>query len=132
MKILDIAFKDLVRSTRSLFLIGMAFAAPLLLTALIYFAFGSIAGGNLSMPDISVGIVNLDMLPADALPQRRIQRRVRGQDIHVDHAHADVGHAQVSARDAAKGEINQRREQQRCGECHTNEEQAARRADEVF
>lgn len=65
MKILDIAFKDLVRSTRSLFLIGMAFAAPLLLTALIYFAFGSIEGG-LSQPDISVGVVNMDVLPADA------------------------------------------------------------------
>jgi ABC-2 type transport system permease protein len=66
MKILDIAIKDLVRSTRSLFLIGMAFAAPLLLTALIYFAFGSIAGGDLSMPNISVGVVDMDMLPADA------------------------------------------------------------------
>jgi len=66
MKILDIAFKDLVRSTRSLFLIGMAFAAPLLITVLIYFAFGSIAGGDLSMPDISVGVVNMDVLPADA------------------------------------------------------------------
>jgi ABC-2 type transport system permease protein len=66
MKILDIALKDLVRSTRSLFLIGMAFAAPLLLTALIYFAFGSIAGGDLSMPDISVGVVNMDVLPANA------------------------------------------------------------------
>lgn len=66
MKILDIAFKDLIRSTRSLFLIGMAFAAPLLLTGLIYFAFGSIAGGDLSMPNISVGVVNMDVLPADA------------------------------------------------------------------
>ena len=66
MKILDIALKDLVRSMRSLFLIGMAFAAPLLLTALIYFAFGSIAGGDLSKPDTSVGIVNLDVLPAGA------------------------------------------------------------------
>jgi hypothetical protein len=66
MKILDIALKDLIRSTRSLFLIGMAFAAPLLLTALIYFAFGSIAGGDVSMPNISVGVVNMDVLPADA------------------------------------------------------------------
>ncbi len=66
MKILDIAFKDLVRSTRSLFLVGMAFAAPLLITALIYFSFGSIAGGELSLANINVGVVNMDVLPADA------------------------------------------------------------------
>ncbi len=66
MKIVDIALKDLVRSTRSLFLIGMAFAAPLLLTGLIYLAFGSIASGNLSLPDITLGVVNADALPADA------------------------------------------------------------------
>src|SRR5512147_2887655 len=66
MKILDIAFKDLVRSTRSMFLIGMAFAAPLLITALIYFSFGSISSGDVSMNAISVGVVNADVLPADA------------------------------------------------------------------
>ncbi|MFT3891003.1 MAG: ABC transporter permease [Anaerolineales bacterium] len=66
MKILDIAFKDLVRSTRSLFLIGMAFAAPLLITALIYFSFGSISSGDVSMTAIKVGVVNADVLPADA------------------------------------------------------------------
>lgn len=66
MKILDIALKDLIRSTRSLFLIGMAIAAPLLLTALIYFAFGSISSGEMSMASITVGIVNADVLPADA------------------------------------------------------------------
>ncbi|MBI5353141.1 MAG: ABC transporter permease [Chloroflexi bacterium] len=66
MKIFDIAFKDLIRSTRSLFLIGMAFAAPLLLTALIYFAFGSIASGDMSMADIKVGVVNADVLPANS------------------------------------------------------------------
>lgn len=66
MKILDIALKDLVRSMRSLFLIGMAFAAPLLITALIYFSFGSIASGNVDMPTIKVGVVNLDGLPANS------------------------------------------------------------------
>lgn len=66
MKMFDIAFKDLVRSTRSLFLVGMAFAAPLLITALIYFSFGSIAGGELSLANINVGVVNMDVLPADA------------------------------------------------------------------
>ncbi|NTW12052.1 MAG: ABC transporter permease [Anaerolineales bacterium] len=66
MKILDIALKDLVRSTRSLFLIGMALVAPLLLTALIYFAFGSISSGTMSIASIKVGVVNADMLPVDA------------------------------------------------------------------
>jgi ABC-2 type transport system permease protein len=66
MKILDIAIKDLIRSTRSLFLIGMAFAAPLLLTALIYFSFGSIASGSISIANIKVGVVNMDVLPAGA------------------------------------------------------------------
>jgi ABC-2 type transport system permease protein len=66
MKIIDIAFKDLIRSTRSLFLIGMAIVAPLLLTALIYFAFGSISSGTMSMASIKVGVVNADVLPADA------------------------------------------------------------------
>ena len=34
MKIIDIALKDLVRSFRSLFAIGMMFVAPLLITGL--------------------------------------------------------------------------------------------------
>ena len=66
MKIIDIAFKDLIRSARSLFLIGMAIGAPLLLTGLIYFAFGSISSGTMSMASIKVGMVNADVLPADA------------------------------------------------------------------
>jgi ABC-2 type transport system permease protein len=66
MKILDIALKDLVRSARSLFLVGMTLAAPLLITVLIYFAFGSIAGGEMSVASITVGVVNADVLPAGA------------------------------------------------------------------
>src|SRR5512137_2696174 len=66
MKILDIAFKDLVRSSRSLFLIGMSFLAPLLLTFLIYFAFGSLFGGDVKLTAVKVGVVNMDVLPADA------------------------------------------------------------------
>jgi hypothetical protein len=77
MKILDIAFKDLVRSTRSLFLIGMAFAAPLLITALIYFSFGSIASGNVDMPTINVGVVNLDVLPANSLLEAPLGESIR-------------------------------------------------------
>ncbi len=63
MKILDIAFKDLVRSSRSLFLIGMSFFAPLLISLLIYFAFGSMKSGDVSMTAIKMGVVNADVLP---------------------------------------------------------------------
>jgi len=67
MKILDIAFKDLTRSFRSAFAIGMMVIAPLMLTGLIYFAFGgSGSSDSPSMPAIKVGFVNLDALPANA------------------------------------------------------------------
>ena len=41
MKVLDIAFKDMVRSFRCGFMLIMMFVAPLLITGLIYFAFAS-------------------------------------------------------------------------------------------
>lgn len=65
MKILDIAIKDLTRSFRSAFAIGMMVVAPLMLTGLIYFAFGSASNGTSDMPAIVVGVVNLDVLPAN-------------------------------------------------------------------
>ena len=67
MKILDIAFKDLIHSFRSVFAIGMMVIAPLLLTGLIYFAFGGMSGGDVSMISIKVGVVNADQLPADSI-----------------------------------------------------------------
>lgn len=67
MKILDIAFKDLTRSFRSVFAVGMMVVAPLLLTGMIYFAFSGAMGGDAQMPAVKVGVVNLDALPADAL-----------------------------------------------------------------
>lgn len=66
MKILDIAFKDLTRSFRSAFAIGMMVIAPLMLTGLIYFAFGGGSSDSPSMPAIKVGVVNLDVLPAES------------------------------------------------------------------
>jgi ABC-2 type transport system permease protein len=66
MKILDIAFKDLTRSFRSMFAIGMMVIAPLLLTGLIYFAFGGMTSGDVSTIAITVGVVNADKLPADS------------------------------------------------------------------
>lgn len=62
MKILDIAFKDLTRSFRSAFAVGMMFVAPLLITGLIYFAFGGLSGGDgsFSIQPVKVVIANLD------------------------------------------------------------------------
>jgi ABC-2 type transport system permease protein len=66
MKVLDIALKDLTRSARSVFIIGMTIVAPLLITALIYFAFGGLAaGGATKLPGMRVGVVNADTLPAE-------------------------------------------------------------------
>ena len=66
MKILDIALKDLLRSFRSLFAVGMMVVAPILITALMYFAFGGLSSGTSDLPAVKVGIVNLDVPPAGA------------------------------------------------------------------
>jgi ABC-2 type transport system permease protein len=60
MKLFDIALKDLLRSFRSAFLLVMMFVAPLLLTALIYFAFGRAEGGRFELPVTRVQVANLD------------------------------------------------------------------------
>ena len=65
MKILDIAFKDLTRSFRSAFAVGMMVVAPLLLIGLIYFAFGGAFSGRSDLPVVNVGVVNIDKLPAE-------------------------------------------------------------------
>lgn len=77
MKILDIAFKDLTRSFRSMFAIGMMVIAPLLLTGLIYFAFGSMSGGDVSMTAIKVGVVNADQLADDSVLEAPIGENIR-------------------------------------------------------
>jgi len=64
MKILDIAIKDMTRSLRSAFAVGMAVLAPLLLVGLIYFAFGGASGGEAGLPSVELGVVNADSLPA--------------------------------------------------------------------
>lgn len=65
MKVLDIAIKDMIRSIRSLFVIGMTLVVPLLLTGLIYFAFGGATSGEVDLPVLKIGVVNLDAPPAD-------------------------------------------------------------------
>jgi len=77
MKILDIAFKDLTRSFRSVFAVGMMVVAPLLLTGLIYFAFGGMSGGDVSMFAIDVGVVNADQLPRDSVLAAPIGDNIR-------------------------------------------------------
>ena len=108
MKIIDIAFKDLIRSARSLFLIGMAIAAPLLLTGLIYFAFGSISSGTMSMASIKVGMVNADVLPADAPLEAPLGDSIRSMFLDdsvkswltaSDYADETAAHAAVDAQE---------------------------------
>jgi linearmycin/streptolysin S transport system permease protein len=77
MKILDIALKDLTRSFRSAFAIGMMVIAPLMLTGLIYFAFGGGSSDSTSMPAIKVGVVNLDALPAGSPLQAPLGDNIR-------------------------------------------------------
>lgn len=77
MKILDIAFKDLTMSFRSVFAIGMMVLAPLLLTGLIYFAFDGMSGGDVSSISISVGVVNADQLPADSILETALGDNIR-------------------------------------------------------
>ena len=66
MKILAIALKDLTQSFRSLFAIGMMVAAPLLITGLIYFAFGGLSGGagRYHLPPLTLVIANQDQAVA--------------------------------------------------------------------
>jgi ABC-2 type transport system permease protein len=66
MKILDIACKDMVRSFRSGFMLIMMFVAPLLITGLIYFAFGCPQSGGFNLPVTRVQVVNLDRPAAQA------------------------------------------------------------------
>jgi len=46
MKMMDVALKDLKRVFRSVFALIMMFGAPLLITGLLYFAFGRMATGD--------------------------------------------------------------------------------------
>jgi len=58
----DVALKDLMRYTRSLFVLGMMFAAPLMIAGLIYFAFSGLGGGDggFQLPVTRLQVVNLD------------------------------------------------------------------------
>jgi ABC-2 type transport system permease protein len=77
MKVLDIARNDLTRSLRSAFAIGMMVVAPMLLTGLIYFAFGGMSGGDASLTPIRVGVVNADTLPANSVLTASLGANIR-------------------------------------------------------
>lgn len=68
MKVLEIAWKDLLRSARSLFALGMMVVIPLLITGLIYFAFGGMTtqAGPAELPLLAVVVANQDRPPAGA------------------------------------------------------------------
>lgn len=59
MKIFDLAMKDILRNLRSVFLLVMMFVIPILITGIIYFAFGS-SGDDQSIQPTRLSIVNLD------------------------------------------------------------------------
>jgi len=63
MKILDLAWKDLLRALRSMFALMMMFIAPLLITGLLYMAFGGLGGGEdeaVEITAIPIVLVNED------------------------------------------------------------------------
>ncbi len=61
MKVLDVALKDVLRFLRSPFVLVMMFVAPLLITGIIYCAFGNLGqDGGFDMPVTRVQVVNLD------------------------------------------------------------------------
>ncbi len=62
MKVLDIALKDMLRSFRSTFALVMMFVVPLMVTGIMYFAFGGLGGdgGGFDLPVTRVQVVNLD------------------------------------------------------------------------
>lgn len=58
-------------------MVGMTIAAPLLLTGLIYFAFGGLSSGDVSMTAMKVGVVNADALPANSPLEAPIGENIR-------------------------------------------------------
>ncbi len=96
MKLIDIALKDMLRSFRSLFAVGMMIVAPLLITGLIYFAFGGIRSEQPDIATIHVGLVNADVPSAD-VPSANVPFNL-GQmlvDVFTDAGVADLMTARV-------------------------------------
>jgi ABC-type transport system involved in multi-copper enzyme maturation permease subunit len=61
MKVIDIAFKDMLRSMRSAMGLVFMFVVPLLVTGMFYLMFGNLASeGGFSLPPITLVVANLD------------------------------------------------------------------------
>ncbi len=73
MKIIDIALKDLSRSYRSAFAIGMTIIAP----GLISFAFGGAFSGSSDIPAVSVGVLNQDQLTDTTVLDQSLGENIR-------------------------------------------------------
>ncbi|GMQ78921.1 MAG: hypothetical protein BMS9Abin02_1468 [Anaerolineae bacterium] len=71
MKLLDIALKDLLQSSRTLSIYIFMFVIPIGVTLLFFFMFGSVTGNgdsNFELPQTSIVIVNLDQGQLNDLP----------------------------------------------------------------
>ena len=68
MKVLDIAFKDMLRALRSMAVWVFGLAVPLLMSAIFYFAFGGLGSdeGGFNLAVTKVVVVNLDQPAAQA------------------------------------------------------------------
>jgi len=85
MKALDIARKDLRQVLTTPFALIMMFGAPLLITGLLYFAFGGLAGGgDLDLQAVRVQVANLDRPGAasgDLAAGQMLVEFLRGEDL---------------------------------------------------
>ncbi len=67
MKMLDVAWKDIAHSFRSMFAIAFMFGVPILITVMFYVMFGGTGGdeAGFALPTTKVQVVNLDQGVAD-------------------------------------------------------------------
>jgi len=86
-------------------LLGMTLAVPLLITLLIYFAFGSMTSGDVSMTAIKVGVVNADMLPAGAQLDTPLGESVRSM-FFDDSVRSWITATDYADEDAARAALN--------------------------
>ena len=67
MRAVDIALKDLLQAFRSKFGLGMMVGVPLLITGILYLAFGGLSGRQAALPEFRVLVVDLDQPPAGSV-----------------------------------------------------------------
>ena len=67
MRAVDIALKDLLQAFRSKFDLGMMVGVPLLITGILYLAFGGLSDRQAALPEFRVLVVDLDQPPAGSV-----------------------------------------------------------------